>query len=230
MKLLNWLSKKLLDRINYREYLMPAFDKQNERPVEYSFVFAQIAKYYPKKILDVGTGLTALPHLMANCGCQVTAVDNIRDYWPKDMFNRHFWVIDDDIQKSKLEEKFDMITCVSTLEHIGDYSQAVAEMVRLLARKGHLVLTFPYNEKKGVENVYLLKGTNAKELPKYGTRAFCRDNIRIWEKTYNVKVVGQEYWQFFDGDYWTVGKMELPPRKVTSGERHQISCIVLEKK
>jgi hypothetical protein len=42
-------------------------------------------------------------------------------------------------------------------------------------------------------------------------------------------IVDQEYWQFWDGDYWTVGNQIIPPRKVTAAEKHQHTCILLQK-
>jgi 2-polyprenyl-3-methyl-5-hydroxy-6-metoxy-1,4-benzoquinol methylase len=228
--LVNKLSQLLINRITYQEFVAPVFDRLNERPVEYAFVFESIAKYYPKSILDIGTGLTALPHLMANCGIKVTAIDNIRDYWTANMLNRHYWVNNDDITNLKLNRKFEMIVCVSTLEHIELSDLAIKNMVGRLTDMGKLVLTFPYNEKNGVANVYKLKGTNATELPKYATRAFCRQDLKRWEKDNQIKVIEQSYWDFFSGDYWTVGKMELPPKKVNSTSKHHITTIVFEKK
>ena len=37
--------------------------------------------------------------LLASCGYVVTAIDNIRDYWPNGMVNRHWHVQNDDITK-----------------------------------------------------------------------------------------------------------------------------------
>ena len=56
------------------EFTHQKFTLFNERPVEYGFVFKKLAEIYPRSILDVGTGTTALPHLMRNCGSLVTAV------------------------------------------------------------------------------------------------------------------------------------------------------------
>jgi len=70
-----------------REYSSQKFTRFNERPVELSFVFRKIGEIYPRTVLDVGTGTTALPHLMRSCGCLVSAVDNVNDYWPTGMVN-----------------------------------------------------------------------------------------------------------------------------------------------
>lgn len=218
-----------INEINYKEYLNPPFFSFNERPVEYSFVFKQVAKFYPKNVLDVGTGITALPHLLANCGCKVTAIDNIKDYWPQGMFNRHYYVQNDDITKSKLKKKFDMVMSISVLEHIKRSDLAVSEMFKLINDGGYLILSFPYNEKKGIGNVYTLPDSNAKVLPNYTTKAFSRIDLDRWQRDNNASIIEQEYWHFFAGEYWTIGKIQLPPKKVTNKELHHISCVILRK-
>jgi 2-polyprenyl-3-methyl-5-hydroxy-6-metoxy-1,4-benzoquinol methylase len=222
------ISRLYINSINKKEYKNPPFAIFNERPIEYGFVFEQISKQYPKKILDIGTGLTSLPHLMANCGCAVTAIDNIKDYWSYDLFNRHYYVINDSIVEPKINEKFDLITCISTLEHIENYNKAVESIFSLLNPGGYLILTFPYNEKKYTDNVYAVEGSNAKILPTYKTHAFSRKEIDNWCKD-KAKIINQEYWQFFDGEYWTVGKKLDIPKKVNAEEKHQISCVLFQK-
>ena len=220
-----------LDRTNRQEYEHPHFSEQNERPVEYRFVFEQIAAYYPKSVLDVGTGVTAVPHVIANCGCRVTAIDNIHDYWPRGLVNRHYLVLQDDIVATKLTDRFDMVICVSALEHIARYDQAVAAMVRLLADEGRLVLTFPYNEEAHVDNVYELPGSSfaGKSMP-YKTAAFSRSDLDRWQNDNPARILKQEYWHFFDGDHWTQGRRLLPPVQVQRHEKHQLSCVLLEKR
>ncbi|MCK5039274.1 MAG: methyltransferase domain-containing protein, partial [Thermoplasmata archaeon] len=101
------------------EWKKPLFFKEmNERPMEFGFAFKWLSKTCPKEVLDIGSGTTSWPHVMANCGFHVTAMDKIKEYWEGDFFNRHYYVIDDDITDSKLKDKFDLITCISVLEHI----------------------------------------------------------------------------------------------------------------
>ena len=223
------LSRKYIQEINRTEYFNPPFNEKNERPVEYGFVFAQLSELYPQKILDVGTGVTALPHLMANCGLHVTATDNVKDYWRKDMLNRHFYIINDDITNTKLKDSFDLITCISTLEHIENYNQAVNTMFDLLNPGGHLILTFPYTEHRFVDNVYILPGSQVGRLLSFKTHSYSRNELEAWIKKNKAIIVKQEYWQFFTGDTWTVGEQLPIPKKVTKGDLHQISCILFKK-
>jgi SAM-dependent methyltransferase len=204
--------------------------KINERPVEFRFVFEQLTRWNPETVLDVGTGTTALPHLMRNCGFLVTAIDNIQDYWPDGMFNRHYHVVNDDITNTQLQRRFDLITCISVLEHITAHQSAVRNMMKLLKPGGHLVMTFPYNESTYYQDVFKLPGSPSifKDLP-YVCQVYCRQNINEWLAGSDSKLVTQEYWQCYTGELWTFGDFVLPFRQVKRDEKHQLTCIVIEK-
>lgn len=210
------------------------FDSQhfrwiNERSIEYRFVFKQITNLCPKTILDVGTGSTALPHLMRNCGPIVTAIDNIKDFWPSGMFNRHYFVTNDDITRSNLTCEFDLITCISVLEHVRSFDNAVKEMFRLLRPGGHLILTFPYNEAEYCANVYKLPGSSYGADSPYVCQAYTRRNLLDWVNMGPAHIVEQEYWQMFTGAYWTVGSRAVPPRQAAREELHQLTCLLIQK-
>ena len=214
---------------NKKEFQTQSFNKFNERPVEYAFVFRMIGKLYPKKILDVGTGRTALPQLMRHCGSLVTASDNISDYWQGGMLNQHYHVINDDITKTQIEDKFDLITCISVLEHIEEFNDAVKNMFSLLNPNGHLILTFPYTESGYVRNVYELPSSSYGQNQPYITQSYSRIELNSWCEMNNSSVIDQEFWQFWDGDYWTVGNQVIPPKRVRADELHQHSCILFKK-
>lgn len=218
---LKWVCKK--------EYKKQSFDRFNERPVEYAFVFKNLLKIYPKSILDIGTGSTALPHLMRSCGFIVTATDKMNNYWASRTINRHYHIVYDDITETQLTEKFDLISCISVLEHIENADVAVSNMVRLLKKNGYLILTFPYNEKGYVKNVYELIGSSYGRDSEYITQAFSRKEINRWIIEKKIEIVDQEYWRFWDGDHWTVGNHMIPPKKVSSLNKHQLTCILFKR-
>jgi len=227
LALLNIMPARFICRLEFKRQ---AFKRFNERPVELSFIFKQISKIYPKKILDVGSGASALPQLIRKCGCLVTAVDNIRDYWASGVSNRHYYVINDNITKTKLKDEFDFITCISVLEHIEDFDIAVKNMLSLLKPSGHLILTFPYSERKYIKNVYELQGSSYGQNASYITQSFSRTEIDNWLRNNNATIIEQEYWKFWDGDYWTVDRQVIPPIRVTADEKHQLTCILIQKK
>lgn len=233
MRTIKRLAKSLLGLgsnwiCNY-EYKKQRFERFNERPAEFSFIFRFITKHYPCTVLDVGTGTTALPHLMRNCGCLVTASDNITDYWSGGMNNRHYHIVNDDITTTNLVGPFDLVTCISVLEHIKDSDQAISNMVSLLKPGGHLIVTFPYTEKQYIENVYKLPGSTYGQNAPYITQSYSRGRVAHWLNTNDIKIALQEYWQYWSGDHWTVGDQIIPPRLTSVDQKHQLTCILFEK-
>lgn len=225
--------KKLLNlypqRICRREFETQAFTRFNERPIEFGFVFRKLGEIYPRTILDVGTGTTALPHLMRNCGCLVTATDNVRDYWPSGMLNRHYHVIDDNIMMTRLSDTFDLITCISVLEHIQKPDDAFKNMLSLLRPEGHLILSFPYNERSYERNVYELAGSSYGKGSPYITQSYSRSELMRWIEGNDATILDQEYWQFWKGEHWTVGEQVIPPKFVGPDAQHQLTCILIKK-
>lgn len=221
----NWAVRKQCRREYDRQQLLPV----NERPIEYAFLFRSLTRAWPKSVLDVGTGQTSLPHLIRTCGFVVTATDNVKDYWPSGMTNRHFHVIDDDITRTKLDRTFDFVSCISVLEHIRDHAAAVNGMWSLLNPGGHLLLSFPYNEKTFVENAYDLPGTTVKEKMPFVTHVYSRKEVDGWLSGKNASIVEQEYWRFFTGEFWTVGERVAPPEPSRADGPHHVTCILIRK-
>ena len=226
-------ARKLLNRyprfVLRQEFESQAFTRFNERPIEIGFVFRKVGEIYPRSILDVGTGTTALPQVLRDCGCLVTATDNVLDYWPDGMVNRHYHVIDDNIKATRQTGTFDLVTCISVLEHIHGPDDAVKSMFSLLKSKGHLILTFPYTEKGYMGNVYELPGSSyGKGLP-YVAQSYSRSDLERWLTANDGTIVDQEYWQFWEGDHWTVGKQVIPPLKVGAGDKHQLTCLLIRR-
>jgi len=211
------------------EYKRQKFKRINERPIEFGFLFNKLVELNPKTILDIGTGTSALPSLLRKCGYLVTATDNIKDYWKNGMYNKHFYVVNDDITKTKMNKKFDCITCISVLEHIIEYNEAISSMSSLLNNGGYIVLTFPYKDDEYVKNAYAMPSSTYGQDASYITQMFSANEVKKWVKNNKLKVIDQEYWQFFSGDYWTVGEQIFPPKKVEKYEKHQLTCLVLKK-
>ena len=223
------LGSAYVRRVIAAEYSEQTFCGVNERPIEFAFLLRQLVAAWPKTVLDVGTGLTSLPHLLRTCGFIVTATDNIEDYWPSGMVNRHYHIVNDDITKSSLAGSYDAITCISVLEHIQASREAVRSMYKLLSPGGRLVLTCPYNERKYAKNVYALPESRVTERFPFVTQAYSRAQVNTWLVDSPFELLEQEYWQFFEGEYWTCGERVLPPRRVGVDDRHQLTCLLLGK-
>lgn len=218
----------LLTPILLEEKYAPAHD-MNERPIELTFALNCLYKICPKTLLDVGSGSTAWPHLLSNCGINVEAIDKIEGYWNWNFNNRHYYIVKDDITKTKLKKQFDAITCISVLEHIPNHLDAIKGMFTLLKPSGYLIITTPYNEKQYIDNVYKLPSAGYGQNAHYVCQVFSRKEINDWLKDNQATIECQEYYQIFTGEFWTFGKRIYPPRKVDIEEKHHLTCILLRK-
>jgi hypothetical protein len=219
-----------INKVCRNEYDEQAPRPINERPIEFRFLFDSVLRLLPDTVLDVGTGTTALPSLLRTCGCTVTATDNVRDYWPEGMVNPHWWILDDDITQSKLAAQFDLVCCISVLEHIKNCDAAVSSLLARTKSGGHLVLTFPYNETNYLDNVYQLPGAGYGQDAPYVCQVYSRQNLQKWFNQDDMEIVDQEYWQFFTGRFWTFGERLRPPLCVSKDDLHQLTCLLIRKK
>ena len=217
-------------RVTRSEYEMQSqWHRITERRIEYRFALDCLTCAGPHTVLDVGTGATAFPHLLRSCGFHVTASDNITDYWPSGMFNRHWHVLDDDITRTRLTQQFDFITCISVLEHIPAHADAVRSMFGLLKPGGRLALTFPYNHHQYVANAYQLpQASYGQDLP-FVCQIFSRNEVQRWLDENQGTLERAEYWEVFTGEFWTCGDWLPVPRQTSVDEQHQLACLLLQK-
>ena len=198
----------------------------NERPVEYAFALTCLSELCPSSVLDAGAGTTAWPQVLANCGYEVTAIDKGDSYWGHRPINRHHHMLHDDITNPTIESKFDAITCLSVIEHIQDHEAAARGLRTLLNSGGHVILSFPYNERRFIENVYALPGASYGTDAPHICRVYSRREIDNW-LTQGFKIVRQEYYRVFAGELWAFGERLSPPVKTGEHEPHHLSCVML---
>ncbi len=230
MRFIKKIFKQIFNFYLKNEYRHQSFKRFNERPVEYAFALRMLSKFYPKSVLDVGSGTTAFPHLLSNCGMTVTAIDNIKDYWTGGMFNRHFYVLDDDILNPKKISRYDMVFCISTLEHIEDYEKAIINMVNSLNNEGILVLTFPSSSFEYIHNCYTLPNSSYGKGNPYIAQSFSSEIINSWITKYDLVEIESEFWKFWTDRYWTCGEQIIPPERSQKNGDFQIRCICLQKR
>lgn len=230
-RLIHRLGRAYVQRIVESDAAAQEFDGHNERPAEYSFVFRQINTHAPESVLDVGTGQTALPALIRHCGCVVTAIDNVRDYWPTGMINRHWHVINEDITKTSRTATYDMITCISVLEHIKGDQSAMLAMLRLLRPGGHLVLTCPYTDGEYVEDTYRAPGADPRALKQpFICRSYSRTQLNGWlNGSLRAELIEAEYWRAFTGRHWMMGERVAPPKPSSLTDEHSLGCFLIRR-
>lgn len=126
-----------------------------ERFYEYTFVVEKLREYdiVGKNILDVGSGSSILPGILVAYGNRVTCLDvqKIHVVWPD------LTVLEADLLTSDLPRDFDLVVCISTVEHFGlgrwgdkldvdgDF-KGMAKLRSCLKPRGKLILTHPVGQ------------------------------------------------------------------------------------
>ena len=130
---------------------------QWSRQWEYPFVFNSIRSYIAQqlqsgcRVLDAGSGITFFPYLLAEAsnGPDVTCCDSDQTLAPlfeqvnreRKTENVHFDAVD--LRNLPYgENSFDVVYCISVLEHTRDYADIVSEFARVIKPGGILVLSF----------------------------------------------------------------------------------------
>lgn len=125
-----------------------------DRHYEYAFTVEKFREYdiRNKNILDVGSSGSVLPPILAALGNRVVCVDVLE--WPIRWPNLEF--IKGDLLESDIPfESFDVIACVSTIEHfgLGRYGdkedvdgdiKGMANLRKYLKPNGLMILTVPF--------------------------------------------------------------------------------------
>lgn len=223
------LGRAYVRRICRSEFEDQKFRVHNERPLEFGFALRALACSRPKTILDVGTGTTAWPHVLRNCGFVVTAIDNVRDYWPRGMTNRHWEILDVNIvSPSGLQGEFDAVTCISVIEHIEAHAAAVQNMHRYLAPGGLLILTTPFSIHSPCPNVYARPDALYGHQASYICRSSSQSELDLWLSC-GFTVESQELWQLFTGPVWATGERCEWKLVTDPAELHQLGCFALRK-
>lgn len=107
-----------------------------------------------KRLLDVGSGASPMPWLIAFLGAEVMIVEKVRKEMPlwEKIRDHHIlpidWVIVPGDDLPFADNSFDVVTSFSVIEHQEDKPRAVAEITRVLKRNGLLALSFDLCEEQ----------------------------------------------------------------------------------
>jgi SAM-dependent methyltransferase len=223
-----------------RAYLTPALRHEegeaftseiSEGAFQYADALRALTDANAREVLDVGTGLVCWPRLLTDCGFRVTAIDKYsRGYWSdRRPFNRHYLVHQDDITNLQREGLFDALTCLHVMMAIVDHRAAIAGMFQHVRPGGVLVLSFPYNERHGVENVYALPEAGYGQGFGFPCRIYCQEDITGWLDEYPGECIAQERYRVFSGELWTMGQ-RIPPERAAADEPHHFTTVVIRKR
>lgn len=125
------------------------------RKLEYAFALSNLPPGNQLRLLDVGSGVTILPHVLARMGHQVDALDPAED-WPlrkseiAHLYNAFYecdvHYINDFIYTLETEETYDSIISISVLEHLpeAELKETIQKIFWLLRPGGTLIMTLDY--------------------------------------------------------------------------------------
>jgi len=128
----------------------------SERIIEYALVFSFL-KYLgdkeKRKVLDVGCFYSNFPIQLASMGFKVIGLD-LQDY---EFTHPNFKFVKGDIRTIEFKEKFDIVTSISTIEHIGlgfykeekdldGDRKSILAIRKLLKPKGLTFITVPFGK------------------------------------------------------------------------------------
>jgi SAM-dependent methyltransferase len=131
----------------------------NERIVELPYAFRALARAEPgASVLDVGAAESTLAFSLASLGYEVTALD----LNPYPLTHPRLKAVVADVREWSPDRTFDVVLCISTLEHIGlavyggaadanADAAAVQRLFELTTPDGTLVLTVPFGAASGDE-------------------------------------------------------------------------------
>ena len=193
------------------------FGRHTSRSIEYNFAMRNI--FSKGELLDVGSTGSLFPLKLANNGYNVYAVD-VRKYHEK-----HPNLT---VKNTPFPDKFfDMITCISAIEHIGlsaygdpKYEKgdrlAMKEFKRILKTNGRLILTTPFS---GEYKIMSLKNTYE--------RIYNYEKLSCLFQGWLIKK--EEYYIPKKWKYWIKTTREEAEKIYDIYQRSNLSCFVLEK-
>lgn len=162
------LNQKFLNKYTKRWVKDPLH--QWSRQWEYPYVFSRVENTLRNKeaaqVLDAGSGITFFPYYIKSLysATDLYCIDNDPDL--EAIYNRINTNVEvatrfscSDLKKTTfVSDRFDVIYCISVLEHVEGYEDVIEEFHRVLRPGGHLVITFDVSL-DGTRDISVEKGT-----------------------------------------------------------------------
>ena len=195
---------------------------QTSRNIEYTFALNHISS--ETKLLDVGSTGSLFPLKLAKKGHMVYSIDT-RKYHEK---HPNLTFINTDIKKTSFQDNFfDLITCISTIEHIGlsaygdpKYDEgdklAINEFKRILKRNGKLIITTPF------AGEYTIM-----PLEKSHERIYNYDKLMTLFKGWEI--LKEEFYIPKSKKNWIQTTRDNANKSYNSHPRSNLSCFVLRR-
>jgi len=120
-------------------------NKRLEIIANFKYNILPLVKKYPKhiKIIDIGCGSGYNVNELRKLGYNVVGTDISEEMINLCISRYGQFFSKDDIVNTKIRDKFDLIICTETLEHIQDLYKAIENLKTIST---DMIITFPYKE------------------------------------------------------------------------------------
>ena len=217
----HWL-RKLAFRLRIAPSLTRIERLKSSRNIEYAWVYRNIP-HKINRILDVGSVGSSLPITLGQMGYDVWCID-IRKYEYADLLPNVRSILAD-IRKTNFRDNFfDVVTIVSTIEHIGlgrygdslninGDKHAMSEVRRILQTGGYILVTLPVGKRMIYSSHRVYDKESLRELLK---------GFIIEHQNYYIRKITTGFWQPCTYEDLT----EVTSPKIENG----LACIKAKKK
>ena len=190
--------KMLRPLLSWEEHKVWTRGYPAERTAEHAFAFKHLSSEWATSMLDVGSGESAFPALVALGGIKVRAIDPFKPYWRNGNGNRHWRVHRSEVWDWQEPESVDVVTLLGVIEHTWNDVEMIQAMALNVKVDGLLIVTCPF----GSEHV-----DNCDHDPR---TAICQVydgfNLEDWVRSVGGKLVDAEYWRYFSGSHHLDGE------------------------
>jgi len=78
-----------------------------------------------------------------------------------------------------------------------------------------------------VSDAYRVEGSRVRAG--YACQIVSRREVEQWRQDNNLRIVDEELWDCFSGEYWGLGERFQPARRASPQGTHHAICLCLEK-
>ncbi len=176
----------MINRLLYEEYhknIRPQKRVINEHDFTYRNTLSVVKRYLPLKgrALDVGSATGTISFYFASKGLTVDGVELSKNAVKYANINRkrlnlrNVTFYNSPVEKLKVKQKYDLITCFEVLEHVQDDLLLLKYLSKRIKKTGTLILTVP-SVNAPLHKLGLLKGFDERvgHLRRYSTKSLSK--------------------------------------------------------
>ncbi|MFA6088646.1 MAG: class I SAM-dependent methyltransferase [Candidatus Woesearchaeota archaeon] len=200
-------------------------DALNERVVEYPFALSMVSRTKGRNVVDVGSGPTpAFWYILTNIGFNAIALDPMAKSSIKFSSKTNKFKRKSIVNSGMPSNYFDIVFCISTLEHVKEYEKAILEMNRICKPQGLIVVTTPF-----CCNEYIKDTIGLPKTKKYScNHAYSLSQYEKWTNIIGT-IEEKKIWRAWSGPSWRKGERFFIPKPVSEEKDADLIAVCWRK-